>query len=196
MAHRPDRAALPDLFTAPTFPFDGGLRVRPLEPRVSPEPPRRGEGGVQCPACLAGDDAYVWVDDRWRVRTSPRPTGLPMTLTLEPRMHLDLGDLPNLHAAELGLLTVRLERAIRLIDGVARVHVTRSGEVDAHLAVQFRARPAGLLQLRGEFLPAWEQLLAPEPMDRWWDNLVFIAAYLADQDGRAIVTSATRRPPA
>ena len=92
-----------------------------------------------------------------------RPTGLPMVLILESRSHLDLGDLPNLLAAELGVMTVRLERAIRSLDGVARVHVNRWGDGSAHLHMWFLARPYGRLQLRGTFLSLWDDILPPDP---------------------------------
>ena len=107
------------------------------------EPPRHGEDPAECTACRAPDSAYIWVSERWRVRALDRPTGLPAVLILESRSHLDMGDLPNLLAAELGVLTVRLERAIRSLDGVARVHVNRWGDGSAHLHVWFLARPTG-----------------------------------------------------
>src|SRR5262249_62025925 len=61
------------------------------------------------------------------------------------------GGPPNMLAAELGVMTVRLERAIRSLDGVARVHVNRWGDGAAHLHLWFLARPYGRLQLRGTF---------------------------------------------
>ena len=64
-----------------------------------------------------------------------------MVLILESRSHLDLGDLPNLHAAELGVMTVRIERAIRSLDGVERVHVNRWGDGAAHFHQWFLGAP-------------------------------------------------------
>jgi diadenosine tetraphosphate (Ap4A) HIT family hydrolase len=184
-----EAAPLPDFVKWPTFPFDGDLRVRPLDNPVIPEPPREGEEIADCRSCQAPDDQYIWVDDRWRVRATPKPTGLPVVLILEPRMHLDLGDLPNLEAAELGLMTVRLERAIRSTPGVARVHVNRWGDGAAHLHLFFLARPTGALQLRGTFLEMWDDILPPVEEKSWREHLVFIAAWLADQGGRAIIES-------
>ena len=40
-----------------TFPFEGELRPRPLRPPEPAEPPRAGEGGVDCSRCAAPDDA-------------------------------------------------------------------------------------------------------------------------------------------
>jgi hypothetical protein len=180
---------LPDFVNWPTFPFSGELRVRPLDAPSLPEPPRDGEDIAECRACRAPDDAYIWVDDRWRVRATEQPPGLPLVLLLEPRMHLDLGDLPNLEAAELGLLTVRIERAMRSVDGVARVHVNRWGDGAAHLHIWFLARPSGALQLRGSFLSMWDDILPPVSTRTWRDNLSFVAAYLADQGGRSMLES-------
>ena len=177
---------LPAFTTWDTFPFEGELKVRKLDPPVAEEPARKGEDIADCKACQAGDDGYVWVNERWRVRSMDRPTGLPMILILEPRSHLDIGDLPNLLAAELGVLTVRVERAIRSLDGVARVHVNRWGDGSAHLNLWFMARPQGQLQLRGSFLPMWDDILPPVNEAQWRENLALIAAWLEDFGGTAV----------
>jgi hypothetical protein len=177
---------LPDFVTWPSFPFEGDLRVRPLEPAVDVEPSRDGEDIATCTACAAPDQAYIWVSERWRVRAMDRPTGLPMVLILESRSHLDLGDLPNLLAAELGVMTVRLERAIRSLDGVARVHVNRWGDGSAHLHLWFLARPTGRLQLRGSFLSLWNDILPAAPEAQWRENLALVAAWLAEFGGRPL----------
>src|SRR5262249_56532114 len=130
-----------------------------------------GEEPSSCVACAATDDAYIWVSDRWRVRATDAPTGLPMVLILESRSHLDLGDLPNLLAAELGVMTVRLERAIRSLDEVASVHVNRWADGPAHLHLWFLARPTGYLQLRGTFLSMWDDILERVDEARWRGNL-------------------------
>ena len=98
--------------------------------------------------------------------------------------HLDIGDLPNLLAAELGVMTVRLERAIRSLDGVARVHVNRWGDGSAHLHMWFLARPYGRLQLRGTFLSLWDDILPVIPEHQWRENLALVAAWLAEFGGR------------
>jgi hypothetical protein len=177
---------LPDFTRWPSFPFEGDMRVKPLTPPVTVEPPRSGEDPVSCIACNTPDDAYIWVSERWRVRAMDRPTGLPVVLILECRSHFDLGDLPNLLAAELGVMTVRLERAIRSLDGVARVHVNRWGDGAAHMHMWFLARPVGLLQLRGTFLSLWDDILPVIPEHQWRENLALVAAWLAEFGGRAI----------
>jgi hypothetical protein len=178
--------ALPEFTKWPTFPFEGDLRLRKLDPPVEHEPPRLGEDPSTCLTCAAPEDAYIWVSDRWRVRALERPTGLPMVLILESRSHLDLGDLPNLFAAELGVMIVRLERAMRSLDGVARVHVNRWGDGSAHLHLWFLARPQGRLQLRGTFLSLWDDILPPIPEDQWRENLALVAAWLAEFGGRPL----------
>jgi hypothetical protein len=110
-----------------------------------------------------------------------------MVLILESRSHLDLGDLPNLLAAELGVMTVRLERAIRSLDGVARVHVNRWGDGSAHLHLWFLARPYGRLQLRGTFLSLWDEIMPPVDEAVWRANLGVIGAWLAEFGGRSMV---------
>ncbi|WP_348774192.1 hypothetical protein [Micromonospora sp. WMMD1155] len=177
---------MPDFTQWPSFPFEGDLYVKQLDDPVPVEPPRKGEGLRECTACSAPDDAYIWVGERWRVRAMDRPTGLPMVLILESRTHLDLGDLPNLLAAELGVMTVRLERAIRSLDGVARVHVNRWGDGSAHLHMWFLARPYGRLQLRGTFLSLWDSILPPISETQWRENLALVAAWLAEFGGRPL----------
>jgi hypothetical protein len=181
-----DDHRLPEFTTWPTFPFEGRMRIRALDAPVPEEPARNGEDPTTCTACHSADDQYIWVSDRWRVRALERPSGLPVVLILESRSHLDLGDLPNLLAAELGVMTVRLERAIRSIEGVARVHVSRWGDGSAHLHVWFLARPYGRLQLRGTFLSMWDDILPPIPETTWRENLGLVAAWLAEFGGRAL----------
>jgi diadenosine tetraphosphate (Ap4A) HIT family hydrolase len=170
----------------PSFPFEGEFRLKKLQDPVAVEPPRKGEDANDCVACNAADEAYIWVSERWRVRAMDRPTGLPMVLILESRSHLDLGDLPNLLAAELGVMTVRLEKAIRSLDGVARVHVNRWGDGSAHLHMWFLARPTGRLQLRGTFLSLWDDILPPIGEPQWRENLAMVAAWLAEFGGRPL----------
>jgi diadenosine tetraphosphate (Ap4A) HIT family hydrolase len=162
------------------------MRVKELADPVEQEPPRSGEDANDCISCNTPDEAYIWVSERWRVRAMDRPTGLPIVLILECRSHLDLGDLPNLLAAELGVMTVRLERAVRSLDGVARVHVNRWGDGAAHLHMWFLARPYGRLQLRGTFLSLWDDILPVIPEWQWRENLALVAAWLAEFGGTSL----------
>lgn len=180
------KSSLPPFTDWSSFPFEGDLRVKELEEPVAVEPARKGEDPAECPKCQTPDTAYIWVNENWRVRSMDRPSGLPMVLILESRSHLDLGDLPNMLAAELGVMTVRLERAIRSLDGVARVHVNRYGDGAAHLHLWFLARPHGRLQLRGSFLTLWDEILPPIPESQWRENLALIAAWLAEFGGEPL----------
>jgi len=178
--------SLPEFVNWPSFPFEGQLRTKRLEPPVDVEPPREGEDPATCAACTAPDETYIWVSDRWRVRAMDRPSGLPCVLILESRSHLDIGDLPNLLAAELGVMTVRVERAMRSLDGVERVHINRWGDGAAHLHLWFLARPTGQLQLRGSFLSLWDDILEPISDEQWRENLALVAAWLAEFGGRPL----------
>jgi hypothetical protein len=181
-----DSPSLPEFVSWPTFPFEGDIRVKKVDGPVAEEPPRQGDDPSSCAACQTPDASYIWVSDRWRVRSLDRPSGLPMVLILESRSHLDLGDLPNLLAAELGVMTVRLERAIRSLEGVARVHVNRWGDGSAHLHLWFLARPFGQLQLRGTFLSLWDDILPRLPEFQWRENLALVAAWLGEFGGRSL----------
>ncbi len=128
------RLPLPELVQWDPFPFEGDLLVKRLDDADLPRPGRRGEGGVDCPVCSRGDDDYVWAGERWRLTVPQEPVPVPSVL-LEPREHLDLADLDDAMAAELGRLTVRLVRAGEAVPGVGRVHVDRFGHGVAHLHV-------------------------------------------------------------
>jgi hypothetical protein len=107
-------------------------------------------------------------------------------LGLETRPHLDLGDLPNLLAAELGVMTVRLEKAIRSLAGVAQVHVNRWGDGESHLQVWFLARPDGRPELRGPYLAAWDRALPPGDEEAWRHRLGVVGVWLAEFGGRSV----------
>jgi hypothetical protein len=170
------------------FPFElDGLRTRALQPPVVPEPPRGGEGGNPCRRCDEPDADAVWSDDRWVLVGFREPLGLPFGASLMPKAHLDLGDLDDTHAAELGVLTVRLDRAIRALGGIGRVHVCKWGDGGAHLHLLFLARPEGLLQLRGSNLALWEEMLPRTPEDVMAARLRTVARALAEHGGRAHV---------
>ncbi|GAB3663968.1 hypothetical protein GCM10027589_27840 [Actinocorallia lasiicapitis] len=149
------------------FPFAGDLSVKRLDAPVLPEPPRMGESGPQaCDICRRDDADFLWSDDHWLLEMFTEPASLP-TLLLWPRAHHDLDDLPDDLLAGLGPMMRRVESALKSLDGVARVHVSRWGDGAAHLHWWFMARPAGLPQLRGSCMPFWDDVLPPMPADRW-----------------------------
>jgi diadenosine tetraphosphate (Ap4A) HIT family hydrolase len=155
-----------------TFPFDGDMRPRRLQPPVQHEPARHGEGGIDCASCSTPDTGYLWTNERWRLRPTKNPNGLPLILLLETRDHLaEPGDLPDELASELGVLLARIDRAIRSIGDVGRVHIGRWGDGSEHLHWWFLARPARLMQLLGSFAAIWDDILPPTPEEVWKENL-------------------------
>jgi diadenosine tetraphosphate (Ap4A) HIT family hydrolase len=162
-----------------TFPFKGRLAPRDLLPPTAGEPRREGEGGVDCHACQSPDARYLWTDAHWRLKSTSEPTGLPLVLLLESRDHIaEPGDLSEDLAAELGVLQASVERAMRAITEVGRVHVCRWGDGAEHLHWWFLARPARLPQLLGSFAAIWDDVLPPTPVSVWQANIdTFLAAF-------------------
>jgi hypothetical protein len=176
---------LPAFVDWPIFPFEGELRVKAPLPRMETDLVRAGEGGRPCPSCARDDDAYLWVDDRWRVIAANR-LAVPAVF-LESREHLDLHDLDDAMAAELGLLTARLDRAFLASGGIGRTHVNRWGDGGSHLHLWFYGRPIGTLQLLGFGMPMWAQILPPLADDEWDRALRATAHHLADAHGGTVV---------
>jgi hypothetical protein len=151
---------LPGFVSSDLFPFEGELRVKALRDPVIPEPPRGGEGGLHCGACDAPDEQFLWVNDRWRLHVIT-DMACPIALSLSPREHHDSPDLPDDLASELGVLLIRIERAVLATGGIGRVHFNKWCDGGAHLHWWILSRPEGALQQRGSFLVWWAQLLTP-----------------------------------
>jgi diadenosine tetraphosphate (Ap4A) HIT family hydrolase len=174
-----DALTMPPVEEWDTFPFDGEMRPRPLRPPEEVERPRHGEGGVDCGRCAARDDEYLWTNEHWRLWTFDRPTGLPLIVLLESRDHYgEPGDLPENLAAELGVLLCRIEREIRALGNIGRVHVCRWGDGGEHLHWWFMARPARIPQLIGSFAAVWDDVLPPVPEEIRRADLEKLAAAL------------------
>jgi hypothetical protein len=184
----PDPLPLPDFVSWPIFPFVGDLHVREVQPRRAEDHPRDGEpGGAPCRACTAPDAQYLWVDDRWRVTPPLRPSGAPVQLFLETRDHVDLEDLDEDGAADLGRMIVRVTRAIQAVGGIGRVHVNRWGDGGSHFHLWFYGRPVGDTQMIGFCLPLWAMTLPPTPEPEWNRNLAVVSAELARGGGQALI---------
>ena len=177
---------LPDVVNWPIFPFKGELQVRTVRPFADTEYPRAGEPeGPPC-HCSGHPDAHraaapIWQDERWVVRPirfgdAPAPFPAYMLETVE---HLDFEDLDDGMAADFGLMTVRLERAMRALGTVGRVHVNRWGDGGSHFHVWFLGRPRGAAQLSGFTLPLWGFALPPLADEVHAANDAAIAASLA-----------------
>jgi diadenosine tetraphosphate (Ap4A) HIT family hydrolase len=176
-----DALRMPPLEEWETWPFEGALRPRPLEPPVEEEQPRRGVGGVDCWACTAPDEEFLWTDDRWRLVAPLHDYGLPLVVLLLPREHYaDPGDLPDDLAAELGTQLARIERAVRSVGEIGRVHVCRWGDGSEHLHWWFMARPARMRQLSDSFAAIWDDILPPAPEEIWRENAEAVAAALRE----------------
>lgn len=181
------RLPLPSFTSWDTFPWEGVTRTRPLAAPLATEGPREGEGGVGCGACAEPERDVIWRNERWTVRSTGAPTGVPLVLFLMPREHLDLTDLSDEMAAECGRVSLWLARIVESLPGIARCHVLKIGDGAEHLHVWFMARPAGFPQLRGSFLAEWDDVLPPVPEDTWRADLVAVARHLATHDGVAQV---------
>ena len=161
-----------------TWPFAGGVKPRELAPPLPEERPLRGADGVDCWACAAPDDDFLWIDDRWRVFAIPEHA-LPVVVLLLPRDHFaNPGDLPDERAADLGQMLARVERAVRAVPDIGRVHVCRWGDGSEHLHWWFLARPARLPQLIGSFAAIWDDVLPPLPDEIRAANLALVKSAL------------------
>jgi diadenosine tetraphosphate (Ap4A) HIT family hydrolase len=161
-----------------SWPFEGELRPRALQPPVERERPRLGEAAAECWRCQSGEERAIWSDERWLLTAMPEPNGLPCIVLLFPRRHVDLGELTEDEAADLGRMLVRVERAVSSVPGVGRVHVCRWGDGSYHLHYWFLARPARFPQLIGSFAAVWDDVLPPTPQHVWDENLRLVVAAL------------------
>ena len=107
----------------------------------------------------------------------------PVTVFLETREHVDLDGLSDNMAAELGVLIVRVEAAVRAVPDVGRVHVHRWSDGSAHFHFWFMAWPARQLEMYGWGNELWSEVLPPISEKRHDRNI-------------EIVRKALERPPA
>jgi len=156
----PAELEVPDVVHWPIFPFEGDMRVRPIEPYFDEERVRNGDpGGDPCFRCDGDRQAEqpVWSNERWAVwplTFNGRPSPFPAYM-LEAVAHSDIDDLTEEMAAEMGVLSLRLNNAIMALGGVGRVHINRWGDGAAHFHVWFLGRPTGAWQFSGYTLPLW-----------------------------------------
>jgi diadenosine tetraphosphate (Ap4A) HIT family hydrolase len=172
-----DALRMPPLEEWETFPFEGELRLRGLQPPAEDEKSRYGAGGVDCRACGKAADDLIWEDEHWQL-TAIGPTGLPIVVILEPKKHYDIETLPPELSAELGPLMQRIERAVRAAGDIGRVHIARWGEGSEHLHWWFMARPARMRQLSDSFAAIWDDVLPPVPDDVWRASIAKVVAAL------------------
>jgi diadenosine tetraphosphate (Ap4A) HIT family hydrolase len=172
------RLPLPPVADWQTFPFDGDLRVRELVPPVAAEAPRSGESEGDCWRCAQGESDVIWSTEHWTVTRPPRPTGLPIVVFVNSRVHMDFDDLDENLAADMGRVLVRVHHAVATVPHVARVHVCRWGDGSFHLHWWLLGRPERLPQVRGTFAAIWDDILPPTPEHVWQANLGAVARVL------------------
>jgi len=181
------RLPSPDVTEWDIFPWEGDLAVKVIQPPVTREEPRSGEGGKPCWRCENPDVNAIWRNERWQVNATETPTGLPLVLFLETREHLDFTDLDEVMAAEFGRLTARLHRVMSNLEHIGRVHFSKWGDGGSHLHVWFFARTERFTQTRGSFAAEWMDIPPPGPERIWREDLRAVAARLATHDGKALV---------
>lgn len=181
------RLPLPEHVGWESFPFEGELRTRTLQPPAEAEEPRDGEGDKPCWRCAHETENVIWHNDDWLVASAARPTGLPVVLSLESRAHMDFLDLDDATAADFGRVTNHLHRILHNLPHVGRVHFAKWGDGGAHLHTWFMTRPARMPQLRGTFASLWDDILPPVAEDAWRADLREVARKLATHDGVALV---------
>ena len=161
------------------------ISMRPLEPMLVPEEPRRGETDPEnCTSC-APSEHTIWHDEHWQVRAGWEPGGLPFIGAISPREHWLLEDAPDEVLAAYGPLMQRISQAVKSIPGVARCHFARWNDGSAHLHLWALARPAGMMQGRGAALAFWDDMLPPLPQDMLDEHLQIVADALAAGGGEA-----------
>ena len=165
---------------------DGSIVPRRLPPPAD-EPPRSGETeDGPCPSCFGvPPENIVWEDDFWRLKHLGGPSGLPIVLILEPRRHLDFGQLDDELASQHGRITNRLVRVVEGLENVARCHVLRYGDGSQHAHTWVVGRTARLTGVIGSPTIEWDDVLPAGPEDVWRADLHTIATKLANWGGEA-----------
>lgn len=182
------RLPAPNIASWDVFPWEvhEGLVVPKVLAAPADEPPRAGEADKPCRSCEGFDAAsVVWEDETWVLTHHGAPSGLPLVLVLHTREHLDMGELDDDQASQLGRITNRLVRIVENLPHIGRVHVDRWGDGGAHFHLWFFARTARLPQILGSYAVEWDDILPPGPEDVWRADLHQVATKLANWGGDA-----------
>lgn len=183
---------MPDQGGWDIFPWtvvDGAIAPRTLT-APSDEAPRFGESDDKpCGACdpTRGADRVVWEDEHWILTHQGAPSGLPLVLLLGTREHLDMGELDDELASQLGRITNRMVRIVENLPHIGRVHVNRWGDGGSHFHQWFFARTARLTNVLGSTALDWDDIIPPGPEDVWRADLHTVATKLANWGGEARV---------
>lgn len=180
------RLPTPPVHDWDTFPWDGSVTPRVVRPPVAAEKPRTGEEADDpCWACV-DDDNVIWRNESWQVRSTQKPTGLPLVLFLETREHMDFSDMDDELASEFGRVTSWLHRIMSHLPNVGRVHVCKWGDGTFHAHTWFMARPARMPQLLGSYAAEWDHILPPVDEEVWRGDVATVARKLANHDGERV----------
>jgi diadenosine tetraphosphate (Ap4A) HIT family hydrolase len=161
------------------FPFEAeSLRVVPLTELEEPEP-LGDQSAEACRVCRFEDDPakVLWRSKHFTVARK-ESTSLLFWATIAPQTHVTLDQLDADALADMGLVLGRVFTAVRGLDGVGRVHLTKWENTTGHLLWNVMARPEGVLQLRGSNLPVWADMLPPIPEDEFAGRAAEVAALL------------------
>lgn len=182
------RLAAPPSNDWDNFPWEAvdGVVVPRVLPPPAEEPGRGGESSRPCPACVGVKaENVIWEDAAWRLKHFGAPSGLPVVLILEPKEHLDFGQLDDDLASQHGRISNRLVRIIEGLDNIQRCHVLRYGDGAAHAHTWFVGRTSRLAGVIGSPVIEWDDMLPPAPEDVWRADLRTIATKLANWGGDA-----------
>jgi diadenosine tetraphosphate (Ap4A) HIT family hydrolase len=183
------RLPAPQVSEWDVFPWEvhDGAIVPKVLPAPADEPPRIGEADRPCSACTDGFDPerVVWEDDTWVLTHRGQPSGLPLVLLLHTREHLDMGELDDDQASQMGRITNRLVRIIENLPHIGRVHVDRWGDGSSHFHLWFFARTARLPRILGSYAVEWDDILPAGPESVWRGDLHTVATKLANWGGDA-----------
>jgi hypothetical protein len=187
MVGKDGRLPTPHVEEWEVFPWEGDIQVRALRPPIAEEPPRMGApGGEPCWRCGHETENAIWRNDNWLVTSTAEPSGLPLVLFLESRVHMDFMDMDDEVASEWGRLCNTLHRVMSYLTNVGNVHVCKWGDGSYHLHTWFMARPERLPQVRGSAAADWDEILPPVPEEIWRADLHEVARKLATHDGEAL----------
>jgi len=179
---------MPEVANWPIFPFEGDISVRKVFRFAEQDHVRSGDpGGPPCACTGEGDytpQPPIWQNKRWQVRPinfggerAPFPAYM-----LETVEHMDFDDFDEEMAADMGVMTHRIDRAMHAADDLGRVHVNRWGDGGSHYHLWFLGRPRGAGQLSGFALPWWGFILPGRSEAEQAASDQSIAASLAEAD--------------
>ena len=70
---------------------------------------RSGSRALTVPSCAADDDAFIWVDDHWRLSARSEPPSVPVLVDSRDEGRTSISTALTPAAAELGPMIVRLD---------------------------------------------------------------------------------------